>query len=111
MTSFLERNPQGTIHDAGFTLIELLVVITILGLMAGLVVAYLPNGNSALNLKSAASELAAEMRLARARAIASDRPVAVRLNVASHCYRVDNDPVRCLPANLSVAALTVADAQ
>jgi general secretion pathway protein H len=97
----------GAIHldraaEAGFTLLEMIVVLAVLGLMAGLVVARGPSRSPALDLRAAASELAQALRGARARAIATDRLVMVRMDPRAHRFAVDDAPPRTLPAALAL---------
>src|SRR5579864_1154137 len=87
--------------SAGFTLLELLAVLAILGLMMALVARYQPHWGKTLGLKGAATELAANLRLARSQAIAENHAVAVLVDVAGHRYRIDGAPPLPLPADLS----------
>ncbi len=91
--------------EAGFTLIEVLVVIVILGLTAVLVMARGPARSAGLEARAAASEVAQTLRLGRARAIASDRPAVVMLDLSSHALTLNGAPRAVLPAALPVAAL------
>ena len=61
----------------GFTLIEMIVVLVVLGLVLGLVIARGPARSQGLDLSAAAKQVAGMLRLARSRAIAEDRAVAV----------------------------------
>jgi len=88
--------------EAGFTLLEMIVVMAVLGLMAGLVVARGPSRSPALDLRAAASELAQALRGARARAIATDRLVMVRIDARAHAFAVDDAPPHPLPAALAL---------
>lgn len=105
---FCLRQP-GSRRAAGFTLIEMIVVLAILGLALALFAAYRPPWSAALSLKGTAAELAEELRLARAEAIARDRPVALVLDLAHRRYRVGDKPARPLPPHLSIRLLTIAD--
>ena len=57
---------------------------------------------------TAARELAQDLRLARGRAIALERPVGVTFDAAAHGWRLDGGPARALPPALNMALLTVA---
>jgi general secretion pathway protein H len=92
----------------GFTLIEVLVVLLIVGMALGLVLTRGPPRSPALQARTAIRELAQDLRLARGRAIALDRPVGVTLDAAAHGWRLDGSPPRALPPTLNVAMLTVA---
>ena len=92
----------------GFTLIEVIITLAILGLALVLVASYKPSWSTGLGLKGAAAELTSGLRLARSQAIATNRSVALDLDVVRHRYRVGAGPERPLPANLSLELLTIA---
>ncbi|NOG73828.1 GspH/FimT family pseudopilin [Roseicella sp. DB1501] len=96
--------PLGAAPRAGgFTLLEILVVLAVLGLALGILALRGPSRVAALELRSAAGELAQGLRLARARAIASNRPVALALDVGRRRWWIEGRPERPLPANLVVS--------
>jgi general secretion pathway protein H len=64
-------------NQTGFTLIEIIVVITIMAMVAGLVLMKQPWHSPGLNTDVTVRALTNAMRLARSRAIAQDRDVAV----------------------------------
>jgi general secretion pathway protein H len=64
-------------RQAGFTLIEMIVVIVIVGLVAGLVLVRQPWHSNGLNTEATLRTLTSALRVARSRAIAQDREVAV----------------------------------
>ncbi|HEY4174844.1 MAG TPA: GspH/FimT family pseudopilin, partial [Rhodopila sp.] len=70
-------------RQSGFTLIEMVVVLVVLGLALGLVIARGPMHSATLDARTAARQLAQALRLARSRAIMSDRPVLVRVDGVS----------------------------
>ncbi len=85
----------------GFTLIELLVVLAIMGLAIVLIVGFKPPWSCGLGIDATASDLAAGLRLARAEAIAGNRPVVFDLDLASRQYRVGARPPRRLPPDMA----------
>lgn len=87
----------------GFTLIEVLVVLVILGLVGGLVLLRGPQRSAALDMRQATGTVAAAMRVARSQAIASNRPIPVRLEPRS--VRIGDADPRPLPPGIT-AALT-----
>lgn len=93
---------------AGFTLIELMVVLVIMGLLVGLMLTYGPMRSQSLRIRGAASEVAQGLRVARARAIALNRPVSFVLDPDGHVYRIDNGASRLLPNDIQLAMLTAA---
>jgi general secretion pathway protein H len=64
-------------NQSGFTLIEIIVVVTIMAMVAGLVLMKQPWHSAGLNTDATVRALTNAMRLARSRAIAQDRDVAV----------------------------------
>jgi general secretion pathway protein H len=84
-------------RDAGFTLIELLVVIAILGISAALLLARGPARSPGFEVRAAASDVAETLRLGRSRAIATDRPVVVMLDLPSHRMALDGVPRPAFP--------------
>jgi general secretion pathway protein H len=64
-------------HQAGFTLIEMIIVMVIMALVAGLVLVKQPWRSAGLNADVTRRALINGMQLARSRAIAQDREVAV----------------------------------
>jgi general secretion pathway protein H len=70
----------GSNKERGFTLIELLVTLALAGLLLSLVPPLLGKGGDRARLDHDARLLADSLRLARSRAIAADREVAVQLD-------------------------------
>jgi general secretion pathway protein H len=62
----------------GFTLLETIVVVVVLGLMLTILAGFVPRRPERLELANAADSIAATLRLARARSIATARPVIVQ---------------------------------
>ena len=94
----------------GFTLVEVLVVLAVLGLMAGIVLARGPARSPRLETEAAARQVAAALRGARARAIASNAPVDVAIDLAAGSVRVAGMPARALPGGVRLAMRTVVGA-
>jgi general secretion pathway protein H len=67
-----------------------------------------PQRSPTLDLRAAASEVAQALRGARTQAIATDRPVSVRIDVVAHSYAVGDAAPRALPAALAMKLASVA---
>jgi general secretion pathway protein H len=110
----VQRGPETAETEAikerqhGFTLLEVLVVLLILGMALGLVLTRGPPRTSGFQARAAVRDLAQDLRLARVRAIALDRPVGLTLDAPAHRWRIDGGPLRMLPPSLDIAMLTVA---
>ena len=95
-------------QPAGFTLIEILVVMAVLALMMGLIVAKGPMQSRSLTTRDTISALAGGLREARARAIATDRPVEFDIDTARKSFHVDQAPPVQLPAEYTLGFVTTA---
>jgi len=84
-------------RDAGFTLLEMIVVLAILGFALGLVLTHGPVRSAAVETRAAASTIAGNLRLARTRALAEARPVAISIDPAMHRVQVEGQPPATLP--------------
>jgi general secretion pathway protein H len=91
----------------GVTLLELLVVLAIMGLVAALAVPVLGPGVSTSDLKAAARQLAAGMRLARSEAMASRRETFVTIDVEGRRFLVGTDTrAHPLPKDVEIQLFT-----
>jgi general secretion pathway protein H len=93
---------------AGFTLIEMIVVLAVLALALVLIVGYKPPWSRGLDMDAGAAELAGQLRLARAEAIAGNRAVVFGIDHAGRRYRLGEAASRPLPPGLDIELLTVA---
>lgn len=89
----------------GFTLLEMIIVLVILGLILGMVAGRGPMHSARLDTEVAARELAGTLRLARGRAIAENRTVAVA--VAANQYQIDGLATRGFPQDVALAGSAV----
>ncbi|HEY0202915.1 MAG TPA: GspH/FimT family pseudopilin [Acetobacteraceae bacterium] len=92
---------------AGFTLIEVIVVLVILGLGMALLTTRGRLRSTALDLRAATGEITQALRLARARAIVTDRQVVVALDPAGNAFRVGSGPAQTLPRGIVLEATAV----
>lgn len=88
-------------RSSGFTLLEMIIVLVILGLALGLVLARGPMHSARLDMEATAREVSGALRLARGRAIAQDRTVAVAL--ASNGYSIDGLPAKLIPPDVTLS--------
>jgi general secretion pathway protein H len=95
--------------SAGFTLIEMIVVLAILGMTLALFTAYRSPWSRTLSADDTASQLAADLRLARSQAIAGNRPVLFSVDLPAHQYRVGAGDLRHIPGELRIELLTIAN--
>jgi general secretion pathway protein H len=87
---------------AGFTLIEMLVVLAVLGAVLAVTVGAMPRHGGTLDLANAADGVADALRLARARAIATGRPVLFAVLPGGTGYTMDGQ-ARALPPSVQLA--------
>ena len=102
------RRAGGAARDAsGVTLLELLIVLMLMGIIAALTVPTFRGGVSTTQLKSAAREVAAGLRLARGQAIARRAEAVLELDVTARAFRVLPDPrVHALPPGIEIKLFT-----
>jgi general secretion pathway protein H len=94
-------------RDAGVTLIELLIVMALMGLIAGIAIPMFSGGVSTTELKSAAREVAAGLRLARDQAIAKRTESLWQIDVAARAFNVPPDMrVHHLPERIDIKLFT-----
>jgi general secretion pathway protein H len=88
--------------DSGFTLLEMLVVLAILGAVLAVTVGAMPRRGGTLDLTNAADGVAGTLRLGRARAIASGRPVVFTPSQGGRGYALDGQQ-HVLPPAVTLA--------
>lgn len=91
----MTRRVRQSVDQRGFSLIELIVVMVILSLVAALVMVRQPWHSAGLNTDATVRALGQALRLARSRAIAQDREVAVV--TAPGGFSVDGGAISQLP--------------
>lgn len=93
--------------SSGVTLLELLIVLMLMGLIAALTIPTFSGGVSTTELKSAAREVAAGLRLARGQAITQKAEAALELDVAARSFRVPPDTrLHALPSGIDLKLFT-----
>ena len=73
------------------TLLELLIVLSIMAIVAAMVVPMFGGGVSTAELKGAARQVAAGLRLARSEALATRRETGVVLDLERRTFKVERD--------------------
>jgi general secretion pathway protein H len=93
--------------SSGVTLLELMIVLVLMALIAAVTIPIFGSGVSTTELRSAARELAAGLRLARGQAIAQRTEATLELDVAARNFRVPPDPrVHPLPVGIDLKLFT-----
>jgi general secretion pathway protein H len=94
-------------RSAGVTMLELLVVLSIMALAAAFVVPLFGAGVSTAELKGAARQVAAGLRLARSEALATRQETRLLLDVEQRTMRVERDQqVHALPPGIELKLFT-----
>ncbi len=94
--------------SSGVTLLELLIVLSIMAIVAALVLPMFGGtGVSTGELKSAARQLAAGLRVARSEALATRQETRVMLDLEQRTFRIDRDAsLHTLPRMIEVKLFT-----
>ncbi|MEO8303868.1 MAG: GspH/FimT family pseudopilin [Betaproteobacteria bacterium] len=93
---------------SGVTLLELLIVLSIMAIVAALVLPMFGGeGVSTSELKGAARQVAAGLRVARSEALATRQDTRVLLDLEQRTFRIDRDAhVHALPQKIDVKLFT-----
>ena len=91
----------------GVTLLELLIVLSIMAIVAALVLPMFSGGVSTGELKGAARQVAAGLRLARSEALATRQETRVLLDLEHRTFRLDRDArLIALPRQIELKLFT-----
>ena len=88
-SSCMRRPPRA--ESRGVTLLELLIVLSIMAIVAAMVVPMLGGGVSTGELKGAARQVAAGLRLARSEALATRQETGVLLDLERRTFQIERD--------------------
>ena len=100
-----DRHARGATR--GVTLLELLIVLSLMAIVAAMVYPRMGGGVSTTELKSAARQMAAALRLARSDALATRRESFVSIDLERRVFRVDRDPREiALPKDVELKLFT-----
>ena len=93
--------------DAGVTLVELLVVLMLMAIIAAIAIPMLGPGVSNAELRSAARQVAAGLRMARDDAVATRTDTRLTLDLEHRTFQIERDPrVHALPRELEMKLFT-----
>ena len=102
-----QRRVTARASRRGVTLLELLIVLAIMAIVAGFVIPMFGGPVSTSELRSAARQLAAGLRLAQSEAVSQRRQTFLVLDVAGKRFKVDNDPQEHkLPSKIELKLFT-----
>jgi general secretion pathway protein H len=91
----------------GMTLLELLIVLSIMAVVAAMVMPIFGSGVSTAELKGAAREVAAGLRLARSDALATRKETRVMLDLEHRSFQVERDArAHALPRQIELKLFT-----
>jgi general secretion pathway protein H len=97
----------GGFSSRGVTLLELLIVLMLMALISAVMIPTFGSGVSNTELKVAARQLAAGLRLARSQAISQRAESSLELDVAARRFRVLPDPaLHQLPERIELKLFT-----
>ena len=95
------------VDSAGVTLLELLIVLSIMAIVAALVLPMFGGGVSTGELKGAARQVAAGLRLARSEALATRQETRVLLDLEHRTFHIDRDArLSALPRQIELKLFT-----
>ncbi len=112
----MSRNIRERSHcrsrDAGATLLELVVVLAIIAAVFALSATYFRGSARAVPLQPLAIRMAADLRMARATAMAQNRSVGVTINTLARSYQTDtgSTPV-VLPRTIALSVVEAGGSQ
>ena len=103
---WMRLTPRGA--SSGVSLLELLIVLSIMAILAAVVLPLLGGSSvSTAELKSAARQVAAGLRVARSEALATHQETRVVLDLEQRTFRIDRDTrVHALPKPIEVKLFT-----
>lgn len=89
-------------RTAGFTLLEVVLVLAIVALASLLAAAAIGGGTDGMRLRSAAKEVAAQLRFTRAQALATGEPQRFTIDPAAHAWTAPKERGGELSPKLSI---------
>jgi general secretion pathway protein H len=98
-------------HHCGFTLLETLIVLAIAGLILTIIPPMLPNVLDNTYAKSAARELAANLKHVRSSAITAQKETTLMLNVEEKHFQIKNRTKKLTLSDETTVALITAKSE
>lgn len=95
----------------GVSLIELVIVITLVAIMSLLAAAAMTGGFKGMQLRSAAKEVASQLRFTRTRAIATGKPQRFVIDPQAHAWDAAGEHRGDIPPSLQVSFVGAREAQ
>lgn len=95
----------------GFSLLEVLVVVSLIAIASLLAVGILGNGLERMQLRSAAKEVAANLRFTRAHALATGRPQRFAIDPAARTWQAPRERSGRIPDRFEVVFTGAREAQ
>ena len=93
-------------HARGVSLLELLIVLMIIAFVSAITIPMLGSGVSNAELRSAARQLAAGLRLARSEAVTQRRETFLVVDLAGRRFKVDQGEEHPLPKAMELKLYT-----
>ena len=95
----------------GFSLLEMVLVLALVALASLLAAAAMTGGFDGMRLRSAAKEVAAQLRFTRAQAIATGEPQRFTLDPAAHRWTAPKSRSGELPRQLGLSVVAAREVQ
>ena len=108
----LRQPPVGSLRKPqGVSLLEMLLVVALIAIAGMLAAMVLTGGLDGMRLRSSSKEIAAQLRYARAQAIATGEPQRFVIDPARHHWQGPNQRQGSIPSSLGVAFTGAREAQ
>lgn len=108
----LRQSPIGSPHKSrGVSLLEMLLVVALIAIAGMLAAMVLTGGLDGMRLRSSSKEIAAQLRYARAQAVATGQPQRFVIDPARHQWQGPNQRQGSIPPSLGVEFTGAREAQ
>ena len=96
------RYPSTVSTERGFSLLEMLLVVALIAAIGVLTATALTGGMTGIQLRSAAKEVAAQLRFTRAQAIATGQPQRFTIDPVAHAWTAPKERGGEIPEQLGI---------